>query len=244
MTKLASLGLTARGLMGGGLAGLAIAAVLAGKGQAADRAGSPALATNPMADITDVYAWMEGSNLELIMDVSPQDTGTLGFGPGVLYVFHLTSRPGLDVTSSAGPETRVICRFASTNSVQCWVTSAAGTKDYVAGDPSNVAGVISPSGKVKVFAGRRSDPAFFKLSGFNAAMTTFAGYAGSAPDLAGCPTGVDGGKATGLRTTLATGSDNFATSNVMALVVQVDKSLVNTSPNTVVAVWGSTHAGP
>jgi len=42
---------------------------------------------------------------------------------------------------------------------------------------------------------------------------------------------------------LTTGSDDFATTNVMAIVVQVDKSLVNTTGNTTVAVWGSTHAG-
>jgi hypothetical protein len=29
----------------------------------------------------------------------------------------------------------------------------------------------------------------------------------------------------------------------MAIVVQIDKALVNTSPNTTIAVWASTHAG-
>jgi hypothetical protein len=58
-----------------------------------------------------------------------------------------------------------------------------------------------------------------------------------------CPAGLLAGQGVGLRQALATGSDDFATANVMSLVVQVDKSLVNTGTNTTVAVWGSTHAG-
>jgi len=224
---------------------LVVAAVLASRGQAADRVASSTLAiANPMADITDVYAWMASTTtLALVMDVSPQDAGSHSFDPTVLYVFHLTSKSGLGVNTTGGTETKVICRFASSTSVQCWVAGASGLKDYVTGDPSNPAGVTSPSGKVKVFAGRRSDPASFNLTGFNAAVSTYASYLARVPDNAGCPTAITGAEATGLRTTLSTGSDNFSASNVMAIVVQLDKSLVNATGNTVVAVWGSTHAG-
>lgn len=198
-----------------------------------------------MADITDVYAWMSTtSNLALAMDVSPLDDGTHSFDPSILYVFHLTSKAGSrPVDVSGGTETDVICRFASNTSVQCWVTSAGTMKDYVTGDPSSPAGVTSISGKVKVFAGRRSDPSSFNASGFNAAIPTFTSLIGSSPDLAGCPTGITGAQAGGLRGTLATGSDSFAATNVMAIVVQIDKSLVNADKNTVVGVWGSTHVG-
>lgn len=221
-----------------------MAAVLASNGRAADRAESLLLADDPMADITDVYAWVSGSNLELVMNVSPQDDGSRSFAPGVLYVFHLTSKPGLGVNSAGGTETRVICRFASNVSVQCWVVSSDGVaKDYVTGDPSNPAGVTSIAGKVKMFAGRRSDPSFFNASGFDAAIANLTSMLTSSPDPAGCPDGIDGAHALGLRTMLGSGSDSFATSNVMAIVVQVDKALVNTGDNTVVAVWGSTHAG-
>ncbi|HEX8107248.1 MAG TPA: DUF4331 family protein [Kofleriaceae bacterium] len=219
-----------------------MAAVLAGRGQAADRAAA-APAASPMADITDVYAWMAGSNLNLVMDVSPQDNGTNAFGPDILYAFHLTSKSGLG--APGGTETQVICRFASSTSAQCWVVSGGATKAYVTGDPSNTAGVTSPSGKVRVFAGRRSDPAFFNLSGFNTAMAGFAPQLGvpNITDAAGCPTGVPQDRFGTLRTQLGTGSDSFAASNVMAIVVQIDKALVNTANNTVIAVWGSTHAG-
>jgi hypothetical protein len=177
------------------------------------------------------------------MNVSPTDDGTRSFGPAVQYVFHLTSKAGLGVGASGGTETQVILRFASNTSVECWVTSAGGgTKDYVIGDPSNTAGVTSILGKVKVFAGRRSDPAFFNAAGFGTAVTSL-GLISPNPDSAGCPTAIDAAQGTQLRTQLTTGPDAFAAANVMAIVVQLDKSLVNTDPNKVVAVWGSTHAG-
>jgi hypothetical protein len=224
--------------------------MLASGGQAADRAAA-APAASPMADITDVYAWMTGSNLNLVMDVSPRDDGTNAFGPAVLYVFHLTSKTGLGLGETGGTETQVICQFASNTSVQCWVVSGSTTKDYVIGDPSNTGGVTSPTGKVKVFAGRRSDPAFFNAAGFNAAIAMYQALTTGTPDNAGCPFHLDAGQGFGLRTSLGNppgpGSDSFAASNVMAIVVQIDKALVNTRTstvaNTVVAVWGSTHAG-
>lgn len=222
---------------------MAVVALLATKGQAADHVDAPTLATNPMADITDVYSWMTGSNLNLVMDVSPSDDGTRSFGPAVQYVFHVTSKAGLGVGAPGGTETQVILRFASNTSVECWVTSAdGGTKAYVTGDPSNTAGITSITGKVKVFAGRRSDPFFFNATGFRDAVTSI-GLISPNPDLAGCPTAIDAGQAGGLRTKLAAGLDAFAAANVMAIVVQIDKSLVNTDPNKTVAVWGSTHAG-
>jgi len=221
---------------------LVLMALLATRGEAADHVDSPTLATNQMADITDVYAWMTGSNLNLVMNVSPLDDGTHGFDPSVLYVFHLTSKPGLG--AAGGNETQVILRFASNNSVECWVTDATGPKDYVTGDPSNTAGLTSTLGRVKVFAGRRSDPFFFNATGFASAVTAIKMLpANPPPDAAGCPSGInptDGGQ---IRTALATGADAFATANVMSIVVQLDKSLVNTGTNTTVAVWGSTHLG-
>ena len=224
--------------------------MLASQGLAADRAAA-APAVDPMADITDVYAWMAGSKLNLVMDVSSHDDGTHAFSSAVLYAFHLTSKPRLGLGEPAGTETQVICRFKSSTDLQCWIVSGGAAKDYVTGDPSNTAGVTSPSGRVKVFAGPRSDPAFFNLSGFNTAMAGFAPQLGvpGTTDSAGCPGGVLPDKFVTLRRQLGnppdggTGSDSFATSNVMAIVVQIDPALVNTSTNTVVAVWGSTHAG-
>lgn len=204
--------------------------------------GSPGVTANPMADITDVYSWMTGSNLNLVMNVSPFDDGNRSFGPGVLYVFHLTSKP--ELTSPGGTETKVTLRFASNTSVECWVTGATGTKDYVTGDPSNTAGVTSTLGKIKVFAGRRSDPSFFNATGFASAVAAIKLLPGfMQPDADGCPERTLPGSALSIRNVLATGPDAFATANVMSIVVQLDKSLVNTPATPTVGVWGSTHVG-
>jgi hypothetical protein len=224
-----------------------VAAVLAGRGHAADHAAATP-ATTPMADIADVYTWMTGMNLNLVMDVSSRDDGTTAFGPDVAYVFHLTSKPGSGIAQPAGTETQVICRFDSNTSVQCWVVSAGATKDYVTGDPSSPAGVTSLTGKVRVFAGRRSDPRFFNGSGFAAAVTMYQALSTGATDADHCPIGLQAGQGVGLLNALASApgpaTDDFATSNVMAIVVQIDaKSLVTTTGNTTVAVWASTHAG-
>jgi hypothetical protein len=236
----------------GGVAGLAVVALLSTRGQAADRASAPTPGPNPMADISDVYAWMTGSNLNLVMDVSPLDDGSHGFDPAVQYVFHLTSKAGLGVGAAGGTETRVILRFTSNTSVECWVTDADGitTKDYVSGDPSGAAGIASVDRKVKVFAGRRSDPAFFNTAGFAAAAARLGMNVTNTAvpkDVAGCPA-IGNPEALTIQNLLTTGSDTFAAANVMAIVVAVDKSLVNVVPgtgvpNTTVAIWGSTHAG-
>ncbi|HEY0992309.1 MAG TPA: hypothetical protein VGD80_34895 [Kofleriaceae bacterium] len=56
---------------------------------------------------------------------------------------------------AGGTETKVICRFASNASGQCWVSNADRTitDDCVAGDPRMKVGVTSVQVKVRVFAG-------------------------------------------------------------------------------------------
>jgi hypothetical protein len=230
--------------LAGAVVGLAAVAAVVGIGSTAGAATPLA----PLADITDVYAWMAGSNIDLVMDVSPADDGKNAFGPGVLYAFHLTSKTGTGLTTSDGTETRVILQFASNTSVQAWVTDAAGTtlKDYVTGDPSNPAGITSIHGKIRVFAGRRSDPRFFDQSGLTNGLASLANAMTTngtmAIDLAKCPT-LMVGQAQTVRNQFNAGPDAFVGKNVMAIVVQVDKSLINVGTNTAVAVWGSSHAG-
>lgn len=255
-------------LLGAG-AGLGVVALLAwqSRSQAADHVDSlTTLATQPMADINDVYTWMtsDATKLNLVMTVSPVDQGDRHFDASVQYVFHVTSKSGLGVAAPGGTETQVICTFASDTSAQCWVVSGSTVKDYVTGDPSGNAGVASADGKVKVHAGRHSDPFFFNLHGFKDAIATVA----AAPpgsitfNADGCPTACAGGAdarcagtAAALRTKLsatpavadppcgAGTPDCFASLNVLAIVVQVDKTLLNDGANTSLGVWASTHAG-
>jgi hypothetical protein len=239
-----------------GLAGLATVAAWAAPGRAADPAARPAvaaaLADDAMTQITDVYGWMQSSQiLNVVMDVSPADNGAHSFGPGVTYVFHLTSRTNPKVTTSTDVETRLICQFGSGTSIQCWVTdpssptSAKPYKSYLAGDPSKLTGTETTDHKLKVFAGRRSDPAFFNATGFAKAVSDYNLLSpNKVPDMAGCPVWVDAVVANSFLNDFTTGGDSFAAANVMSIVVQIDTSLVNAASNAIITVWGATHASP
>ncbi|MCA9634214.1 MAG: DUF4331 family protein [Myxococcales bacterium] len=210
---------------------------------AADHTDAPATTADPAADITDVYAWMESdaSKLNLVMNVFPAADMTSNFSTSVVYAFHV-----MNVDANANRTNHdVLCTFASGTSVQCWVTDANGTQDYVTGDPTATAGIDSASGAVKVFAGLRNDPFFFNAAGFGAALGAVAGAGNLNPNSEGCPT-VDAtlsGQLVGLLSSTNGGAavDSFAGANVLSIVVQLDKTLVN-ADGAVVEIWGATHA--
>jgi hypothetical protein len=118
--------------------------------------------------------------------------------------------------------------------------------DYVAGDPSAEAGIMSDSGAIKVFAGLRDDPFFMEFTGFTETVAAVVAAEGLTADTEGCPDLPEETRSA-LVTQLMTGkdgaepSDTFAGSNVLSLVVQVDKTLVNDG-GAVLGVWASTHA--
>lgn len=241
--------------------------------QAADHVDSPTLSEtaggNPMADINDVYAWMtsDGAKINLALTVSPHDDGMSAFDASVVYVFHVTSKSALPFPGQPPPaavESKVICKLASNTSGACWVVNANGqVADYVTGNFSAPDGVASAGGKLKVFAGPRSDPFFFNFGGFVSAVSVALGAtycAGDCPgglgsDAAKCPTSTDFTKARTLRTLVGTAPtspvlfcpaneiDCFAHLNVMAIVVQLDKGLVLSGSDALVSVWAATHAG-
>lgn len=203
----------------GGAAGLGLLALLnAPLTQAADHADVAALAaTNPMADINDLYAWMtsDGAKINLALTVSPFDDGTNEFGPSVQYVFHLrryneimtkADFPVSPEQIAAGEESKVICTFTSNTAGKCWLVDPANkVLDYVEGDLSGATGKASVGGKFRAFAGPRSDPFFFNLAGFATAQHKIqkvcgGGTPGTCPgvltqvpmmmDAAGCPKGL------------------------------------------------------
>jgi Domain of unknown function (DUF4331) len=235
---------------------------LAKSSHAADHLDSPAAAGNPMADIGDVYAWMgsDATTVNLAMTVSPKDDGSRNFDNSIQYAFHVTSHPGATASAAfgaPGTETNVICTFASNNSIQCWVALGTTVVDYVTGDPSvSGIGVTSADGKLKVFAGTRSDPFYFNLGGFKETVAAVEAAAGSGQitsfDAAGCPaltadqvmaldTAITSPPAVAISPCASGAIDCFATFNVKAIVVQVDKSLLLNGTDSYLSVWGSTH---
>lgn len=209
---------------------------------AADHIDSPAAVAEPTADITDLFAWtseVEGAaRLNLVLDVHPFASSDTQFPDSVQYVFHVGSTSAY---GEATTETEVQCQFSSPTAIECW----AG-EDYVAGDPTDPAGITSDSGAMRVFAGPRNDPFFMEFAGFTNAVGTVVAAAPSLTfDEAGCPA-VDADTSAALVGQLQSGadgapaSDTFAGANVLSLVVQLDPELV-TPGGPLVAVWASTH---
>jgi len=208
---------------------------------AADHLDAPATVADPAADINDVYTWQDGTKTVFVMTVFPAAGAEAAFSDAVQYVFHTASGSGYGSVNEA---TDIICTFDAAQMVSCWV-GADG--DYVHGDASATAGLTSDSGMTKVYAGLRDDPFFFNLVGFQETVSIIVGAASSLTfDAAGCP-GVDAGTSTVLVNQLASDADGnaaadfFAPLNTLALVVEVDTSLV-TSGGSTVAVWGATRS--
>jgi hypothetical protein len=209
--------------------------------QAADHLDGPAATLDPAADITDVYTWLDGDRVVFVLNVAPKAMSTSQFSDKVQYVLHTSS--GVSFGATAAPMD-IIATFDASQKISLWV----GADEYVTGDASQAAGLMTDSGKVKVFAGLREDPFFFNLDGFKATVSAVEAAASMLTfDGSGCPA-LDQGTSTALVTQLksdptgAAGKDFFAGLNVLSIVVSVDKSLV-TSGGPVLAVWGSTHKG-
>jgi hypothetical protein len=94
---------------------------------AADHRDAPKAISDPTSDINDVYTWLDGSNVVLVMSVTPLATNMSKFSDKVQYVFHTESTAGF---GQAGVPLDIICTFAVDQTIECWV----GNKDYVKGD--------------------------------------------------------------------------------------------------------------
>lgn len=217
-------------------------ALLPGVCLAADHVDGPRASADPSADITDVFAWMspDATHVNLVMDLVRNASPDSKFSDSVQYVFHTSSAATFGATSSTDVE--VICQFDAAQAVECWV----GDDDYVKGDAHGVGGISSDDGRVTVFTGLRNDPFFFNLPGFRATARAVTAAASSLTfDGAGCPA-LDGATSTALVTQLKSSpeggpaADGFARFNVLALVVQVDKSLL-TAGGPILGVSGSTY---
>jgi hypothetical protein len=221
------------------LAGVACVVGYSASALSADHQDAPGTMNAPTADINDVFSWMDGSNVVLAMTVYPAaPTGAL-FDDHVQYVIHTASGTAFGATSS---NVDIIATFDTTQKISLWV----GTTEFVTGDASLTSGLESPDGKVKVFAGLRADPFFFNLDGFKAAAADVAAATGLTANEAGCPM-LPSATASALVAQLGTApdggaaQDHFATFNGLAIVVELDKSLV-TAGGPMMSVWAGTYA--
>ena len=216
----------------------------------ADHIDSAAAMGNPAADITDLYAWNneDQSRVNLVLNLNHNAGADGAFTSGTQYVFHVHSMMAYGAEEST--ETQIICQFEAADNISCWVGDPAAGGDFVTGDASAAAGITSASGGTRVFAGLRDDPFFMEFTGFVAATNAVKGVAsGLTFDAAGCPevdmatsdsvvgllqgAGADG---------MGTASDTFEGSNVLSIVLSVDKNLIN-GGGPILGLWASTHSG-
>jgi len=252
------------------LAAAGALAAMTATARAADHADGPSATQSLMdlsGDITDVYAFTDANNVNLIMDVGTNATSTSKFSNAVQYVFHVNGITGL--TDTAPFQSTVICTFDTSQKISCWLKNGATTVNYVTGDASATAGVTSMDGKMKVFAGPRNDPFFFNIQGFRkvtgfvaqnftALAPTLTG--GGCPQLDGAGSPVSSAQVRALLKSQTDGTtagvDDFAkggtaaaplgiatlSGNVLALVVSVPKTaLTNAGAKPLLGVWASTH---
>ncbi|HEY1429791.1 MAG TPA: DUF4331 family protein, partial [Candidatus Tumulicola sp.] len=148
--------------------------------RASDHQDSPTVVSNPLADITDVFAFPDphdASKVALAMDIRPLIpsgmTGGIALDPNVLYQFKIANT---GVASNKFNENLVIQFKADSAGTGQKITlygpakpNEVGTTNTVVSQTGTFAfGKASKldNGKIQVFAGPRRDPFFFDLAQF------------------------------------------------------------------------------
>lgn len=204
-------------------AALAASAVTGGIIYAADHIDTPAV-TNQTTDITDVYVFraQDPNNLVFVANtqglVSPGNTAALKFDENTLLEFNI------DKTGDNVEDLVIQCKYNSSEKKMLIygpvAPSEKGTRSKLEGNTTAEV-LVTPYGSaaitgtgslgIKVFAGPRDDPFFFDLNQYKAILA---------------------GSATGFNNP---GTDTFAGTNVLSVVVEVPKSLIGATGN--INVW-------
>ncbi len=204
---------------------VAIIAVTAMIAIAADHLDAPAVAGGT-SDITDLYAF-EGTDGESIVFVanvqgllSPDDTASASFDENVMVEFNIDTNGDAveDLVIQAVPKNSKMYFIGPVVPSQTGLVSefaATNFKDANSVQITNYgsSAVVKSKKGMSFFAGPRDDPFFFDLVQFNAVLSGAPGF--NDP-----------------------GSDTFAGTNVLAIVVEVPKSSLG--GGTSVNVWVET----
>ena len=227
--------------------GMAASLLPTAPANAADHRDGAATLTDPSTDVNDVYAWMsaDGSKVYLAMTVFPAATTTAKFSNAAYYVLHTSSRA--DFLNQTMVAKDIICGFDAAQMISCWV---GDNTNFVYGNANVTTGLTGAGGKVKVYAGLRKDHFFFNLDGFNNARATIkARNMATAITLGtnGCPSNINTTETalivnqlkTSMTTGMGTPTNFFANLNTLAIVLEVDKTLLN-GGGPILSVWGAT----
>ena len=190
---------------------------------AADHIDTPAV-TNQTTDITDLYVFRaaDPANLVFVANsqglTSPANTANLKFDENTVLEFNI------DKNGDNVEDLVIQCKYdAASNKMQVYgpvAPSATGTKSKLEGTVTAEVAVtaygsaaLTGTGTtgIKVFAGPRDDPFFFDLNRYKAIL------AGTAPGFSN------------------PGTDTFAGTNVLSVVVEVPKTMIGATGN--INVW-------
>jgi len=215
-------------------AGLLGALVIGGILYAADHIDAPAV-TGPGSvslgnDITDIYAFQspaDNSKMVFVLNtqglMSPATSATASFPSNVMYEINIDNT-GDNVEDLViqclvqNGKMRVYGPVApgTTGTTSAVKTSGPVTEVSVTAYGSATPNIGANTNGIRVFAGPRDDPFFFDLARFKAII------AGTAPGFNN------------------PGTDTFAGTNVMSMVVEIPKSLLGTAAS--INVWGETKS--
>ena len=202
---------------------VAIALITGGIIYAADHIDTPTV-TNQPTDITDLYVFRgaDPANLVFVANsqglTSPANSAALKFDANTVLEFNI------DKTGDNIEDLVIQCKYdAASNKMKIYgpvAPSATGSKSKLEGNVTAEVAVttygspevaVTGASGVKVFAGPRDDPFFFDLNRFKAILAgTSSGFSNP-------------------------GTDAFAGTNVLSIVVEVPKSLIGATGN--INVW-------
>lgn len=198
------------------LIGVAIVAIAGFIGIAADHIDAPAV-QGGSSDITDFYAFQgsNSSNLVLVANVqgllSPSATGNAAFDESTLVEFNIdTDGDNIeDLVIQATARDGKMYFFGPSAPAQPGTTSTILTNASAQGavdiTPYGSNAIVATNAGMSFFAGPRDDPFFFDFAQYSAII---------------------GGTASSFNNP---GSDTFAGSNVLSIVVEVPKAIVGGS---------------
>ncbi|HEV3157237.1 MAG TPA: DUF4331 family protein [Candidatus Baltobacteraceae bacterium] len=216
---------------------------------------SLATANHPVADITDTYLFPSPTNpndVVVVMDVSPNiaagGAATAFFDQAVLYQMKFDSiYPNGGLPVGTGPTPNLVIQFSvtapsnGTQGVYVYGPAApnqTGTASTTVAQTGfgQLSTTFSTSNGLTVFAGPRADPSFFALAQFyNIFPDRNAGSTAASCLPTGsntCPGGFTN-----------PGTDAFASTNVLSIVVELPKSMLmpnSTGPK--IAYWATTSS--
>ena len=242
----------------GTVAAVAVAPLFVG---AADHLDGPLVQTDKRVDLTDIYAFANGTSgrSTLVLNVnpltSPADTKFAYFRTGALYEFKIDTN--LDAhadiayrivfsnlqsfSDGARYQTFVVKRATGAAAdVHAWTGTTVATGLSTAYGHSVRIAAIAGGGNA--FAGPRDDPFYFDLVGFKhlkarlLAGSTTVGTAGTASD---CPPAVTTDGASNALLSCFTGTDTFAGTNISSIALQLPNGMIGGATHTV-GVWATT----